>query len=1163
MTILRELLSNLRTTRIILDGIDEWDLSLQEELLRSLVELQRHSGDSCKLLVSSRQEPRINKAMPKKTEFPLEGNTAGGLQEYIHERVKELEYTFPGLEPKLIHRVELRLRQMAKGMFLWVHLVTGMLKQQVSELDFEEAIEKLPDGLEQAYGRILSRIEDLKPDLKDRAFRILFWLCATFRPIKVHEVADGLALKPGRTVLNRKTRFQDTKRDIVDFCAPMVERVDNGVLSIVHFSAKQYLLDPQSGPFLALAQAHFDIAFSCVTNLISALNIVPRLSGPKCGMAEVDVEASIVQGSYGLQEYGHRFWAEHVREYARLVQSPDDQTTKLAGALTAFRVVQKGHSGDEMLQGTGVQLYTSAEQLPGLAEFPALQTFVSKWLSFRSELDKKGVDFENLDAQDQWQLQKDETYLTLVNHRLREVTERLLALDRSNLPRHIQAADYSDFIDRFGFNCRFHGCTHYFDTARSRDAHEATHTPSFPCLQCDFSGRGFRTRRDLNRHINQYHMSIKDFEIPTSLRMAGCSSYTSRAGSSQYHGSSDQASKCWNERGRDILRKSFQQALDKIESGKTNASETHKNLTKGSEHASVNNATPIITLNEIREKVAQNGYETLLDFKNDLHSITSNQIAEDTSQNLENVNKVVDQEIGMVMSGFPDFANLPLNITGASQPEDGQHMNTSQVMEGVNGEQGGTDSFNGYVSATRVPYWSAAERRECPKLLEQFGSNYAKMSSYLKTKTPEEVECHFLQLLGSGEDYSAIQLEAAEAGSESPWNTDESDSMIEADLLSTVLPADNSQENSSQGAQGSIQERENAVPGHMLPETFDATQHHHSRKEKSALKNKPPSGARTINGAPTRKKPWRAKQYCTSCTSHPVFSTDSAFTLHKTRFHLSTRKYWVCNDVSMDKNFFADCTACFTMKRYRSKHNAYNHLRRAHFPSKPPIETLERWMKEMKESNPAYKVSESGAEVAQDPDPSPVRKISRMPKPTGGVQLKSLADVLKELDLQQLSPSPPAKQSNNGQSNLSTEDGSQELNHTDPAKPRRDVLLQDVTFEQILGASTTQFTHQSSSSAGNSQSDPASDLRRALIRSDQVAKLTHLTEYHRVICQDQVDALNHVLDTTPGMSKAYKDAFKKLETLSCNSAGDALQQLRLFHMDSTREKQVECSYDQV
>lgn len=1130
MTILRELISNLTTTRIILDGIDEWDLSLQEELLRSLVELQRHSGDSCKLLVSSRQEPQIDKAMQKKTEFPLEGNTAGGLQEYIHERVKELKDAFPGLEPELIHRVELRLRQMAKGMFLWVRLVTSMLQQQVSELDFEEAIEKLPDGLEQAYGRILSRIEDLKPDLKDRAFRILFWLCATFRPIKVHEVADGLALRPGKTVLNRKTRFQDTKRDIVDFCAPMVERVDNGILSLVHFSAKQYILDPQSGPFLAIAQAHFDIAFSCVTNLISASNIVPRFSSPNSGMTELDIEASIVQGSYGLQEYGHRFWAEHVREYARLVQSPDNQTTILAGALKAFRVVQKGHSGDEVLQGTGLQLYTSAEQLPGLAEFPALQAFVNKWLNFRSELDKMGVDFENLDAQNQWQLQKDETYLTLISHRLREVTEGLLALDRSNLPCHIQAGDYADFIGRFGFNCRFHGCTHCFDTARSRDTHEATHTPSFPCLQCDFSGRGFRTRRDLKRHVQKYHMSIEEFEIPTSLRMAGCSSYTSRFGASQYQGSPVQASKCWNERGRDILRKSFQQALDKIESVKTYASETPKDPMIESEHAS-DNTTPTITLNEVREKVAQNGYETLLDFRNDLQSIASNQTVEDSSENLEKLNMVVDQEIKMVLNSFPDFANFPLKTPGGWQPEAGQHINTSQTIESVNEETG---AMNPSVSAARVPYWSAAERREIPKLLEQFGSNYAKLSSYLNTKTPEEIEHYFLQLLGSGEDHLASQLESADAGSGSPWNTDESDSMIEADVLSTVLPEDSSQESSSPGAQGSIQQHENAIPGQMPPETFGSTQHHHSHKERFALKNKPPTAVTGhIIGAPKRRKLVRPKKYCPVCTSHALFSTDSALTLHHTRFHSSTRKYWVCNDASIEKVFFADCTACSTVKRYRSKHNAYTHLRRAHFPLKSPLATLERWIKELEEANPAYKNLESGAEVARDPDTSPIRKIPRMPKPPGGPQLKRLADVLKELDLHQMLPSPPGKQSNNGQSNPSTEDAGQGLNHNDPAKPRRDVLLQSVTFEQILGASTTRSIQQNSSSAGNSRSELASDPRRALIRSDQVAKLPHLTEYHKVICQDQVDALNHVLDTTPAISKAYKDAFKKLETLSC------------------------------
>ena len=145
-----------------------------------------------------------------------------------------------------------------------------------SEADLEAALDKLPNGLEEAYGRIIARLRDLSSTEKDRAFRILFWVCTAKRAVSIHEVADGIALKPGQLILSRKTRSQNVNRDILEICAPLLERSKGGALDVVHFSAQQYLLDKQTGPFVDIEQAHFNTAFACVINLNSTVGIVPR-----------------------------------------------------------------------------------------------------------------------------------------------------------------------------------------------------------------------------------------------------------------------------------------------------------------------------------------------------------------------------------------------------------------------------------------------------------------------------------------------------------------------------------------------------------------------------------------------------------------------------------------------------------------------------------------------------------------------------------------------------------------------------------------------------------------------------------------------------------------------------------------------------------------------
>ncbi|MCJ1473086.1 hypothetical protein MMC13_001736 [Lambiella insularis] len=290
--ILRETLSNVKSARIVVDGLDECHHSLQKEVLGSLLDVQKHSGDSCKILVSSRPEPQINKALPRKVHVTLQGKTTEALNLFIEHNVAALRLSFPTLDNALFDRAQQRMQHMAKGMFLWVRLVSTMLRQQSSDLEFEDAIERLPDGLDEAYGRILSRIRELSPILKERAFKILYWVCVSRRPVKIHEVADGIALKPGQAILSRRTRILDINRDVLEVCAPIVEMSNGNLLDLVHFSTKEYLLDLQSRPFVDVAQAHLSIAFSCISNLAAGRVIIPRFAD---GTSEIDTESLVVQ----------------------------------------------------------------------------------------------------------------------------------------------------------------------------------------------------------------------------------------------------------------------------------------------------------------------------------------------------------------------------------------------------------------------------------------------------------------------------------------------------------------------------------------------------------------------------------------------------------------------------------------------------------------------------------------------------------------------------------------------------------------------------------------------------------------------------------------------------------------------------------------------------
>lgn len=88
-----------------------------------------------------------------------------------------------------------------------------------------------------SYGRILQRIkEDLSDADSKKASRLLSWIIFAERPLKLHELLDGIAFCTSPNILDNTTKL--TKR-VLDLCKPIVEITREGVVSLVHFSAKQ------------------------------------------------------------------------------------------------------------------------------------------------------------------------------------------------------------------------------------------------------------------------------------------------------------------------------------------------------------------------------------------------------------------------------------------------------------------------------------------------------------------------------------------------------------------------------------------------------------------------------------------------------------------------------------------------------------------------------------------------------------------------------------------------------------------------------------------------------------------------------------------------------------------------------------------------------------
>ena len=1138
---LKELLISAKSTRIVLDGIDEYDYPMQQEVIRSLLDLTKYvcdGGSHCKILISSRLEPRIDKALPHKLHIPLDTKTSAALHIYVQKNVEDLRDCHPDFTRSLLDRAENRMQEKANGMFLWVHLVTEMLKKQISEAKFESAIERLPEGLKDAYGLILSRFDDLAQDLKVRVSRILYWVCMTCRSINIQEVADGIAIEPGQRLLNKQTRSRNLKRDILDVCAPILELSERGNLNVVHFSAKEYLLDEQTGPFIDMVQAHFDIAFSCIVNLTSCLVLVPRYSGD---MAETSLETLVVQGSFGLQSYAHHFWADHVKAYLKESLNPNSQhSSELASALASFSNVYKQDSKTSFETASSTRMHEVLAKAHQDTSFTPLIGFVVWWLGFRSQLHVLGADFESLRDQEQWQLVKDETYLSLIDVRLRNITERLLEMDPLEPPPHIDMNDLNAFISRFGYVCRYHNCTQHFKTLHKRDAHEKIHIPSFPCLQCDFSGRGFRSRKDLDRHTRKYHVSAEELEIPASLE----------ASDAFFGNSSIQLLRsrfsvgCWNARGRKVLQRGFRQILASLDAKKVltehdlgqsspSGRPQPEEMDTHSEDAPSSDSL-VAGLKSIREKVESEQYQTMRDFRDDIRRV---QVSLEPHAKVDKTKEIDDLCQQELQTAFINDGKTPAT-SEAQIGEDyvGEEKLLRQDMDLLHESHGNDDDQSVLPFRVKAPYWSVTEEETFPKLLERHGHDFAKISDHLKTKTISEVEHHFLHLSQSGRGDLPSLANAADARSDAPLQPTQ-----------PILGSIDGKEVDQGFSYGSLQIGPN---GHAMPLATNSTYLTQpgatlgKRDAQSMIGDGTlsPETAPTDSTGDQRPKKYKRnpppRAFCPKCDLNPGgLHNQGALDRHDGRFHKPTREVWCCEDISIDKKFLAGCVRCSYNYRYDTEKGALGHLSRTHFGANTPQETLLRWTTKTEEPNLNYRKTPSTASSTEPVDKLPSRWEAIERRNKGGKRGRhKIADVSafpKDLPallnmpeeplnlsskLSSPVPSDLHQESDDGILKTPFEAGFNSLDES--------ILFQDVSFDHLLPGDLAD------SESAPISGVPPHQANRALIRPDQVHKLPHLTAFRKYGCQDQVGALHNTLNREPVDSKRYREALESLKSLS-------------------------------
>jgi hypothetical protein len=1142
---LKEIFAVAKYVHIVIDGVDECERTTQQDILKALSDIQRTSKDVVKILISSRLEGQVSEPLPTKAHFSLNGQTDGAIELFVALKLKEIQEWFPHISEALLGRIKKRMLDMAQGMFLWVYLVTAMLKVQASEFELEHAIEQLPDGLDAVYGRILDRLKGLPGPLRTRAYRVLSWSCAASRGVKVQEVADGVTLQPGQaTALNKNTRIRNPQRDIIDICAPLVERSPGGYLEIVHFSAKEFLLHLQSGPFVEIAQAHFDIGYSCLSSLTSSFVVLRHFSPD---VTEQELESLMVQGYFGLHGYAHESWAHHVTEYFQKINSSDTvvppscDATIIIERLRDLTRVRKGNLGPDSVDFPDRFSRQHAAPIQ-LSQLPQFSGFIEEWTSFRSRQAGAETSADTIEAQAENQLRQDPTHLSLIAQKVRSIKEKLIRLNPTDLPVHIDKEDFDSFTKELGaeiFQCRYGSCNHFSSSFEQRLEHEISHNPSFPCMYCDLSGRGFRFRRDLETHVKLYHSSDEDINVPDSLislfeRGQGAISTPKKL---HYGSLSSLEPGRWNEKGRKALQSTFQQVYKAM--ALHEAFLARKNGFDGSPDGQgklASRAAASSIFASIGRKIDQGQYQTLKDFRFDVNYFSQSVQSQEPADDLERIQTMFDKALEDAVSAFPVFTCVTSQDPLQRNVE---HLVTTELDESCNSDNSRVSSGNTETTSNRAQpghkpvFWSKLEESELPSLLETYGRDFSQIADFLKTKTLNDIEERYRLLVSSGRQDLASLVSSAEERlrveqeRNNPMLLDASTSE-----LATLSP--NTEAMMDAGAPEEEYSREHSgTPADIFPDSADAVPYFPPTEATSAYPtHNYPNDPKTSNKQhrdqdseyDNRPKKYKRRPpppvYCQQCPGGlRKLRDDPTLTKHIRRFHSPFRKVWVCIDVSIDKNMLASCQSCRSSTRYGAKHNAATHLRNKHFGPKASMETLTRWMEEVEEPNPNHLGSQT------DPAAS-AAKSQKLPSVSfwsapdeDQVSQAGEESFSKEIPLLEVSFDDILK----GYSGRTTPDGI--------ATPRPG---QDRSFN----SSIPHLAHQ------------------GLIRVDHVDKLPNLNGHRKAVTRDQVVAYYQTLSESSVKSKKYEEAFENLKGLSQR----LLKDLRDWRRDLTYAPEIRPSF---
>ncbi|KEY74437.1 hypothetical protein S7711_04475 [Stachybotrys chartarum IBT 7711] len=244
----------------VIDGLDE------AENPRAVVKVLSDLSFSklpIRILFLGRKAPTLDAVFQRVPEplslstISMEDHQGNDLRIYV-----DRELDLPGT-PGLKETVAQRILDEANHSFLWVRLAVESMNSCHTQADVEIAFQQLPTGMDSIYDRMAANIIRIQhPVHRELAKTILQFSSCSLRTLTVTQLSEAV----GESV----SGVLDLKRSIVDLCGGFVLVDSNNKISLIHQTAREYLLESKDSRLrIDSSFGHLEIFLSCMRSLMT------------------------------------------------------------------------------------------------------------------------------------------------------------------------------------------------------------------------------------------------------------------------------------------------------------------------------------------------------------------------------------------------------------------------------------------------------------------------------------------------------------------------------------------------------------------------------------------------------------------------------------------------------------------------------------------------------------------------------------------------------------------------------------------------------------------------------------------------------------------------------------------------------------------------------